>query len=244
MIEREETNGIVTLRLAHGKANAMDVELCDAISAALRDASQARAVIITGTKSIFSAGVDLFRLTSEGAPYVERFFPALVDALTAMLAFPRPMVAAINGHAIAGGCLMAATADYRLMSGGTIGVPELSVGVPFPAIAIEVLRFATGERAHRLATSGEVLPMQDAQARGLIDEIVEPDHLMARANAMAERLASIPADSFRLTKALLRDPFLRAAKARDDIDRQAANVWADPRIHAHIKAYLERTIRK
>ncbi len=244
MIEREEADGIVTLRLAHGKANAMDVELCQAISSALREASQARAVIVTGTKSIFSAGVDLIRLTNEDAAYIDRFFPALVEALTAMLAFPRPMVAAINGHAIAGGCLMAATADYRLMSGGTIGVPELSVGVPFPAIAIEVLRFATGERAHRLATSGEVLPAQDAKARGLVDEIVEPDQLMTRANAMAERLASIPADAFRLTKAHLREPFLRAAKMRDDLDREAAKVWADPRTHAHVKSYLERTIRK
>src|SRR5205814_1823048 len=70
MIERETNDGIVTLRLAHGKASALDVELCGAIIESLNDARDARAVILTGTGSIFSAGVDLFRMTNEGAPYI------------------------------------------------------------------------------------------------------------------------------------------------------------------------------
>src|SRR5438128_10003369 len=115
MIETTEHDGIVTMTLDHGKANALDLELCEAITNAIHDASAARAVILTGTGSIFSAGVDLFRLINEGARYVERFFPALVETLVELFRFPRPLVAAINGHAIAGGCLMAAAADYRIM---------------------------------------------------------------------------------------------------------------------------------
>jgi enoyl-CoA hydratase len=244
MIEREEREGIVTLRLAHGKANALDIEFSDGITAALRDAASARAVIITGTKSIFSAGVDLFRLTNEGAPYVDRFFKALDDVLTALLMFPRPLVAAINGHAIAGGCLIAAAADARIMSGGTIGVPELSVGVPFPAIAIEILRLAAPANAQKLATTGQVLAAQDALARGLVDEIVEPDQLLARAHEVASRLASAPAEAFRITKMHLRQPFLDAARARAALDRDALAVWAAPATHDHIRAYLQKTIRK
>jgi enoyl-CoA hydratase len=244
MIEREEKDGIVTLRLAHGKANALDAEFSKAVVTALREAASARAVILTGTKSIFSAGVDLFRLTNEGAPYVERFFPVLRDVLTELLTFPRPLVAAINGHAIAGGCLIAATADYRLMSGGTIGVPELSVGVPFPAIAIEILRYATGTNANRLATSGQVISAQDALSRGLIDVVVEPDQLMPRALEAATRFASIPPDAFRITKSHLRAPFVAAAQARKAADEEALKVWCDPRTHEHIKAYLAKTIRK
>lgn len=245
MIEREERNGIVTLRMAHGKANAMDLELCNEITAALREtATKARAVILTGTRSIFSAGVDLIRLTNEGEAYVDQFFPALSEVLTALFAFPRPLVAAINGHAIAGGCLMASTADFRLMSGGTIGVPELSVGVPFPAMAIEILRFATGTHVQRLATFGEVASPQDGKAHHLVDEIVEPDRLMPRAFEVAERLASVPPDAFRLTKAHLRDAFVRAANARAAADREATEVWRDPRTIEHIRAYLQRTIRK
>src|SRR5207253_2583890 len=83
-----------TLRLAHGKASALDVELCDAIADELRAARGARAVILTGTGSIFSAGVDLFRMTNEGAEYVDRFIPALGDAFTTLFEFPGPIVAA------------------------------------------------------------------------------------------------------------------------------------------------------
>src|SRR5690348_4539859 len=104
MIERETIDGITVLRLAHGKASAMDVELCEAIMRELRGANDARAVILTGSGTIFSAGVDLFRMTNEGAPYVDRFFPLLREALEALFRFPRPIVAAVNGHAIAGGC--------------------------------------------------------------------------------------------------------------------------------------------
>lgn len=243
MIEREERDGIVTLRIAHGKANALDVELSRDIADALKDASaHAFAVILTGTKSMFCAGVDLFRLTREGAPYIEKFFPELVDLLTTLMSYPRPLIAAINGHAIAGGCLIAAAADYRVMSGGTIGVPELAVGVPFPAIAIEILRFATPAQASRLATMGLVMGSDEALSRGLVDEVVPYDQLMTRAYSVAMRLAEVPAEAFRITKGHLREPFLRSAREREKDDRNALRVWSDPRTHDHIKAYLQRTI--
>lgn len=245
MIEREERDGIATLRINHGKANAMDTEMCAAITAQLEtEAKQARAVIVTGTGSIFSAGVDLFRLTNEGAPYVQRFFPALVDFLVALFSFPKPLVAAINGHAIAGGCLIAAASDYRLMSGGTIGVPELAVGVPFPAIAIEILRFAAGTHAQRLATSGEVVPAEEGKSRGLIDELVPSDRLAARATEVAARLASAPPEAFRITKMHLREPYLRDARAGEKADREALAAWSDPATHEHIRGYLKRTLKR
>ncbi len=245
MIEREERDGIVTLRMGHGKANLFDIEFAQAMSSALSDAAESsRAVVLTGSGKIFSAGVELFRLTREGAPYVERFFPVLVQMLADLMRFPRPLVAAVNGHAIAGGCLIAAAADYRLMSGGTIGVPELSVGVPFPAIAIEILRFATGTAAHRFATLGEVISAQEAKNRGLVDELVEPDALMERAAEVAAKFAAIPPDAFRLTKRHLREPYMREAQDHETIDREALAVWSDTKTHDHIRGYLERTLKK
>src|SRR5262249_18597291 len=142
MIDRSQTDGVLTLRLAHGKASAMDAELLDALLRELDGiAEDVRAVVLTGTASIFSAGVDLFRLTRDGADYVRRFIPLLCRCLRALFAFPRPVVAAANGHAIAGGCILVLAADYRLMADGVgrIGVPELLVGVPFPAAALEIV---------------------------------------------------------------------------------------------------------
>src|SRR5262245_57734470 len=118
MIERSQHEGVLTLRLAHGKANALDVELLDALLGELSGAAEgARAVILTGTGSIFSAGVDLFRLTREGADYVRRFLPLLSRFLRTLFTFPRPVVAAVNGHAIAGGCIIVLASDARLKIG-------------------------------------------------------------------------------------------------------------------------------
>ena len=234
MIERSESDGIVTLRLAHGKVSALDVELCEELRGQFDQARDARAVILTGTGSIFSAGVDLFRLTSEGAPYVERFWPALNGMLADLFVFPRPVVAAANGHAIAGGCFLVACSDYRLMSGGKIGVPELLVGVPFPTVIMEILKFVAGRDAQYLAYSGATLPPEEAVGRGLIDEVVGADQLLVRAREVAERLAAIPADAFRITKLQLR--------RGQDHDTESLRIWSQPATHAHIREYLARTV--
>jgi enoyl-CoA hydratase len=236
VIERSDANGIVTLRLAYGKASALDIELCDELRRQLDEARNARAVILTGTGAIFSAGVDLFRLTDGGATYVERFFPTLRDVLELLFTFPRPVVAAANGHAIAGGCLMVAACDYRLMSGGKIGVPELLVGVPLPAIAAEILQFAAGRDAQWLAYTGGTITPEEARGRGLVDEVVAPDLLMSRAMEIAQRLAAAPADAFRITKLQFR--------RRADLDRESLAVWSRPDVHAHIREYLSVTVRK
>ena len=238
MIEREQNDGILTLRLAHGKASAMDVELCEALTRELRAAeeSDARAVILTGTGSIFSAGVDLFRMTNEGSAYVERFFPALRDSLHALFTFPKPIVAAVNGHAIAGGCLLAAACDYRLMSAGRIGVPELLVGVPFPAIAIEILQFACGRDGQSLIYSGRTVSPDDAKLAGIIDEVVAPDFLHTRAEVIARELAAIDPRNFAITKRQL-----RGGKVPDE---EVIKMWSAPEVHDHIREYLAKTVGK
>ena len=134
MIHREDRDGIAVLRIEHGKANTLDMELCDAVVEAFEDANDARAVVLTGTGRIFSAGVDLFRVLEGGASYVDAFVPAMCRAFERLFVHPAPVAAAANGHAIAGGCLLVAAADQRLMAAGSarIGIPELQVGVPFP----------------------------------------------------------------------------------------------------------------
>src|SRR5687767_14231869 len=104
MIERDDRAGIRVLRLAHGKVSAMDIELGEALMRELQDATAApvTAVIVTGSGSSFSAGVDLYRVVEDGPEYGKRFLPVLDAFLHAALTFPKPVIAAINGHAIAG----------------------------------------------------------------------------------------------------------------------------------------------
>jgi len=118
MIERKDADGIRTLKLAHGKVSAMDIELGEALLREMDDARDAsvKAVILTGSGSSFSAGVDLFRVLKDGPEYGRRFLPVLDHFLRAALTLPKPMIAAINGHAIAGGCILACSAQMMTVS--------------------------------------------------------------------------------------------------------------------------------
>jgi enoyl-CoA hydratase len=250
MIERSETGGILTLRLAHGKASAMDLELLDALALALAEAnaSDARAVILTGTGTIFSAGVDLFRLTNEGEPYVQKFVPALSRFVFDLFAFPKPLIVAVNGHAIAGGCVMTLAGDYRLMAAGNarIGLPELLVGVPFPAVVIELIRYAVPTQfLQSIIFTGRAVVAEEALRVGIIDEVVEAESLLARAEEMARHFASLPVNAFALAKRQLRERAIAHAKRYSgEFDDDVRAQWSDPATHALIREHLARTVRK
>jgi enoyl-CoA hydratase/carnithine racemase len=247
MIERELSDGILTLRLAHGKASAMDVELLEAFIRELDAPGDARAVVVTGTGSIFSAGVDLFRLLDGGEAYVRRFIPLLREFVLRMFALPKPVVVAANGHAIAGGGVMVAAGDYRLLAdgGGRIGVPELLVGVPFPSAALEAVRFAVpGDRIQSLVFTGRTFTPHEALAERLVDEVVPPDALLDRAREVAAQMGAVAPQAFALTKQYLRGPSIERIRASAAYDEQVLAAWMAPETHARIRDYLARTVRK
>ncbi len=249
MLEKELTNSILTIRLAHGKVSAFDRELSVALQSALEEAAAddgIGAVVLTGTGSTFSAGVDLPRMVNSGGDYIQEFVESLDAMLRGAFVFPKPVVAALNGHAIAGGAILAFACDYRLMSGGRIGVPEMLVGVPFPAMALAVVRFAMPrQHLQSMIYFGRTIEAEAAKTMGIIDEILPPDEILGRAREIAKTLSSIPRETFRLTKRQLREPYLRDASrialaSTDEIDA----IWAAPETHEHIRAYLAKTIRK
>jgi enoyl-CoA hydratase len=249
VIARSQHEGILTLRLAHGKVSALDVELLDALTLELEGvAEDVRALVLTGTGSVFSAGVDLFRITQGGADYVRHFVPLLSRFLRTFFAFPRPVVAAVNGHAVAGGCVIALAADMRLMAegDGRIGLPELLVGVPFPPAALEVVRFSVPKEVlQSLIYTGRTLAAREALGAGLVDELVAPGELPNRAQEVARQLALIPPSVYRLTKQALRAEALeRIDQAGELPDRAALEMWSAAETHAHIREYLLRTLGK
>jgi len=203
--------------------------------------------VLTGTGSIFSAGVDLFRLTNEGEDYVRRFFPLLTDCVRRLFVFPGPMVVAANGHAIAGGGLMIMTGDYRLMAEGSarMGVPELLVGVPFPAAPLEVVRWAVRpDLVQSLVYTGRTFSPQEALAHGLVDEVVPADALADRAREVAAQLAALPPEVFRLTKQRLRGEAAERMARSAEYDERALALWSAPGTHARIREYLAKTVRR
>lgn len=230
---------VTVLRLEHGKASALDTELLDALADAVEGLKGA--AVLTGTGSIFCAGVDLFRVVEGGAPYLETFAPALQRSFRALFDSPHPVVAAANGHAIAGGCILVNACDCRLIAGGRIGIPELAVGVPFPSIALEIMRFALPSRYVQEAIySGRTYELDEALQRGLVDEIVPPEGLIDRACEVAAAYAAKPAAAFALTKRQMRAPYL--ARVSDATDREVFEVWGRPETLDTIRAYLEKTV--
>jgi enoyl-CoA hydratase len=250
MIDLKTEDGIAVVTLTHGKANALDIELCEALIKCFAElrAPEIRAVVLTGQGRMFSAGVDLVRVSSGGADYVRKFLPALNQAFDAVFFLPKPLVAAINGHAIAGGCVLACCAERRLMArgGGRIGVTELLVGVPFPALAFEIVRGAVPSRHfEEFALGGATYEADDALARGWVHEVLEPDVLMKNAMAAARRLAALPAFAFAQTKTQMRQPVAeRLERSGAAIDKIATEIWAAAETLDRIRDYVARTLKK
>jgi enoyl-CoA hydratase len=239
MLELEQRSGVAVLRLRHGKVNALDLELLQAITAALRDVDDSAAVVITGAGTAFSAGVDLQRILAGGPSYVHEFLPALSAAFMAIFDHPGPVLAAINGHAIAGGCVIAAACDVRLMSAGKIGLAELSVGVPFPPSAMEILRHVAGPAAGRLVLTAALLGPAQAQSIGLIDDIEAPDALLDSALRQAQTMAQIPAEVFAFSKRQLQRPARERIAARSGDEEAVRTMWSSARTRDAITGYLD-----
>jgi enoyl-CoA hydratase len=248
MIHLSRRGRIAMATIAHGKANAFDLELSTAIARTIADfkTSSDTALVITGQNTIFSAGVDLVRVVEQGEPYIREFLPALGAAFEAVFACPKPIVAAVNGHAIAGGCILACAADYRVMArgAGRIGIPELRVGVPFPVVPIEIMRFATPHRVQMLVYSGAVFSPDDAVRQGVVDAVTDPESLIEVAVAAAEGLAALPRAAFELTKRQVRGPAIERMRDGGPVDREVVAAWSDPSTIATIRDYIARTFKK
>ena len=250
MIELKIENGIAIVTIRHGKANALDIALCEGLAKRFEElrASDVRAVVMTGQGGIFSAGVDLLQVSSGGADYVRKFLPTLHRLYDAVFFCPKPVVAAINGHAIAGGCVLACCADRRIMSraGGRIGVTELLVGVPFPALAFEIVRFAVPRRhLPEFTFGGATYDTGAALERGWVDEVVETDALMQRAIAAAQELARLSPPAFAQTKKQIRQPVSeRVERSGAATDKIVTDIWAAPETLSYIRDYVARTLKK
>lgn len=210
MIQRERQGRVSILKLEHGKVQALDLELCAELEREFEAAASwedTDAIVLTGAGSSFSAGVDLKRVLDGGASYIEGFLAAMDRAFAAVFRCPKPVVAALNGHAIAGGCVLACASDYRVMAQGKarIGVPELAVGVAFPWLALEIVRLSTPvEHLQELLYLAESYDADQALVRGLIDEAVAADKVQERALAVAHKLAAQSPSAFALAKRQLR----------------------------------------
>ena len=223
LIAVEAVDGITVVRIQRPPANALEPGLLAAgadVVAELR-AERPSAVVITGSGDFFSGGIDL-KLAPTLSPQEQRGMVAGINRLFwEWYGFPGPVVAAVNGHAVAGGMILALCADHRVGSrAGAYGLTEVRVGAPYPVAALVVVRaeLAPGP-TRRLVLGGELVDAGAALDLGLLDELTDPADVLDRALAVARGLAALPAATYETVKAQLRGPDLDAIRAgvEDDL---------------------------
>jgi enoyl-CoA hydratase len=248
MISVEMRGQVAVVQMAHGRANALDTQFCRSLAEEFGGLAGrgCRAAVLTGRGPIFSAGVDLLRLRDGGPGYLDEFLPALSAAFLAVFDSPVPVVAAVNGHAIAGGCILTCACDHRVMNSehGRIGVTELLVGVPFPVAALEILRFAAGtQRLTELTFFGRTYPAAQALGLGLVDEAVPQALVLDRAAEVAAELAALPPEPLRHTRAQVRGPVLERISRQRPTDGEVHRLWSSPSARRSVEAYVATTLR-
>jgi enoyl-CoA hydratase len=250
MVEFEDRGVISVLRMIRGKGNSLNLDLTAAVLDALDrlESSPARAGVLTGQGNTFCAGVDLAALVEGGPDYVRRFLPLFARLLERLMSFPKPLVAAVNGHAIAGGAMLVLTADQRLLARGTarMGLTELKVGVVFSARALEIARFATPpQHLSTLILSARTWAPEEAFARGLVDELVGPEQLLDRACEVAGEMAAVQPAAFTATKLALRRPMIEAARERGaKSDSAVLEHWSSTDTLRQVASFVEQVIKR
>jgi enoyl-CoA hydratase len=236
---------IYLIRLEYGKANAIDGRLVALLSAEFDRAleSGSKAVVLTGREGFFSAGLDL-RGLPEGREEMASFLDSFEKLCGQLLEFPLPLVAAVNGHAIAGGCILASTADFRIGASGDykIGVSEVSLGIVFPASAFEILRATLVPRyVPEVLLGGKLLDPDAALEAGILHRVVPAEQLLVQAEAVARELGEKPPLAFRHSKLALRAPMLeRIEKTRAESRRLFLDTWLSPEVAERRKAILAK----
>jgi enoyl-CoA hydratase/carnithine racemase len=191
----EYQDGIAWLRMRTGKANAIGDNFLKLLAEATVElaASAAKVVILTGDERNFCAGLNLVELWDYNRQEMTEFIRQFSNTFLRFIKLPQVVIAAVNGNAIAGGAILAQTAEYRLMvdSGAKIGVNEVNLGIPFPrqALAMVASRLAR-DKYFEVIYQGKLFTPPEALQIGLIDEICPASGLESRAVQLAQDLAS------------------------------------------------------
>jgi len=212
----ERLGEIALLRMRAGKANAIGPAFLDALGTSLDGLLSAPpgALVLTGEGHVFSAGLDLPALVQLPTAALVDFIQRFTDTMLRVFTLPFPVVAAVNGHAVAGGCVLALQADQRLMAEGEgrIGLNEVRLGIGLPAAVVETLRCQVpAATLFPVAAEGGLFAPREALGLGLVHAVVPPERLLEAAVERATALAAVPALAFAQVKAALRRPALQAA---------------------------------
>jgi enoyl-CoA hydratase/carnithine racemase len=241
-ISIHKDSGIATLVLQRGKVNAINDTVVEEINSALSELEKdttVRAVIFTGHGKFFSFGFDIPQFLSYSKKDFAQYLTRFTELYTYLFLYPKPVVAAVNGHAIAGGCMLALACDLRIMVRGKakIALNEIGFGSTVFAGSTEMLRFCVGGRnAAQILYSGTMYTAEEAAELGLVDRVTTEDDLMAEATEAATEIGSKPAPAFHDIKMLLRGPVADQMRRREGSSiRDFVDIWYSETTRENLK---------
>ncbi len=208
VLANDREGGVRVLTFNRPPAHAINEALLADLSTALDEArsqDEVRSVVLTGAGAFFGAGFDL-TAPPRDPDAILRLNTLYSDAHQALLSFPKPTVAMVNGHAIAGGLVIALACDYRLGVEGEyrVGLNEVAIGASYPKAAFEIVRLRLPHsRASELLLGAALYPSSQAVRLGIVDELLPPHTFEATVLRRAARLGGFPRDSYAHTKAAL-----------------------------------------
>jgi enoyl-CoA hydratase/carnithine racemase len=234
---------IATVTLSRGKVNALNEPMVEELTKSFEDLAidnEVRSIIFTGSGKFFSFGFDVPEFLnyskSDFIIYLEKF----TNFYTYLFLFPKPIVAALNGHTIAGGCMLATACDFRLMVTGKakISLNEITFGAPVLAGSVEMLKYCVGSRnAQSILYSGAMYSAEEAIQLGLVDQVSSEDALTEDARKVAQELAQKDSSAFRCTKHLLRKPAVEEMIKREkDAILEFVDIWYSEQTWENLKA--------
>jgi len=251
MIEQTQHGSIHEIRLARPPVNALNPELLTALRDAVEAApgNGARGIIISGGPGVFSGGMDVPHLLGLEGDALKAAWSSFFDACIAIAKSPVPVVAAIGGHAPAGGCVLALCCDYRVMARSPdpakpfrIGLNEVQVGLAVPeGIQILLRRLVGLRRAERLLVSGAMVPARRAFAIGMVDQLAQMPNVVPSAIAWLDELLALPSAPLLATRALARADVVEALTDPKRINLDSfLEAWNEPDTQNALQALVAR----
>lgn len=225
MVEYTQKEATAFIRMDDGKANALSYGMMEEVEAALNRAeNEASAVVLLGRPGRFSAGFDL-REMMQGPAQARALVSRGAEYLLRLYLFPRPLVIACTGHALAGGALTVLTGDVRLGVPGAfrIGLNEVQIGMPVPILAMELARDRLAPQSFQEATLfARIFSPEEAVTAGYLDRVVDEATLLDEATREAARLGALPRDAYAKTKMIMRERTVKYV--RDSLEMDMARL--------------------
>jgi enoyl-CoA hydratase/carnithine racemase len=246
MIAVTDHGDVREVRMSRPPVNALSTELLGALREAIERAPKegARAVVVSGGPGMFTAGLDIPLLIGLDREGIAKLWRELYGMMRALACSPIPVVAAITGHAPAGGTVIAVFCDWRVAARGDfkLGLSEVQVGIPLPPMIFKALRRQVGAReAERMAVGGLILSPEQALSAGLVDEVVDADQVVERAVAWCRNLLALPADAMLATRRLARADLAELFEGGSEEElRSVVENWWSEETQGVLKALVKR----